>query len=117
MAHAQHIRLAPRQLLEGLVSAIGNSQAQTGDSLTLLPLVDEEHCCGSAGIYNVLHPDMSGKVLAAKMVNLKNTQAQAVVTTNPGCLLQLQAGVRLAGLDMRVCHLVELLDQAYSPKI
>ncbi len=117
LAHAQHIRLAPKKLLEELALALSNSEGQAKHDLTLIPLVDEEHCCGSAGIYNVLHPDMASKVLATKIVNLKNTGAQMVVTTNPGCLLQLQAGVRLNGLDVQVCHLVELLDQAYCHQI
>jgi glycolate oxidase iron-sulfur subunit len=117
LAHAQHIRREPQKLLEELALAIGNRQEQPKQELTLIPLVDEEHCCGSAGIYNMLHPDMAGQVLAAKVANLKNTGAQIVVTTNPGCLLQLQAGVRLNGLNIRVCHLVELLDQAYCPQI
>jgi glycolate oxidase iron-sulfur subunit len=117
LAHAQHIRRGPKKLLEELMLAVNKSEGQNKKDLTLVPLVDEEHCCGSAGIYNVLHPDMAGEVLAAKVANLKNTGAQVVVTTNPGCLLQLQAGVRLNGLNMRVCHLVELLDEAYCRQI
>jgi glycolate oxidase iron-sulfur subunit len=114
LSHAQHIRSAPKKLLEDLVRAVQNNQERLEAELTLIPLVDEEHCCGSAGIYNMLHPDMADDVLAAKITNLKNAGAQLVVTTNPGCLLQLNAGITRNGLNMKVLHLVELLDQAYQ---
>ncbi len=84
--------------------------------LTLVPLTDFEACCGSAGIYNVEHPDLSMEVLARKMTHVQAAQAQGadtLVTGNPGCLLQLEKGIRQAGLPMRVCHPVEILAEAY----
>lgn len=84
--------------------------------LQMIPLIDFEQCCGSAGIYNLLHTDLSLKVLDKKMQNIKATGADAVVTTNPGCLLQLEAGIAAEKLPMKVYHLVELLDEACQQK-
>lgn len=84
--------------------------------LTLVPLTDFEACCGSAGIYNVEHPELSMEVLARKMTHVQAAAGQGaatLVTGNPGCLLQLEKGVAQAGLDMRVCHPVEILAEAY----
>jgi len=72
-----------------------------------------DRCCGSAGIYNVVHPEMSDQLIDEKMVNTRDTQAEIVVTGNIGCLLQLEYGARRAGWNGRVMHLVELLDEAY----
>lgn len=82
--------------------------------LKLVPLQEAEQCCGSAGIYNLLHTDLSMKVLDRKMSYLKETGADAVVTTNPGCLLQLEAGIAEQKLPMKVYHIVELLDEAFN---
>ncbi|MGH9547869.1 MAG: heterodisulfide reductase-related iron-sulfur binding cluster, partial [Terriglobales bacterium] len=71
-------------------------------------------CCGSAGIYNLLHSEISMKVLERKMDFIAETGANIVVTTNPGCMLQLQAGAREYGLSITVLHLCELLDLIYS---
>ncbi len=84
--------------------------------LKQIPLQEAEQCCGSAGIYNLMHTDLSLNVLDRKMAYLKETGADAVVTTNPGCLLQLEAGIAQEKLPMKVYHLVELLDEAYSNK-
>jgi glycolate oxidase iron-sulfur subunit len=102
LAHAQKTGSACRDLLA------------TVPGLEVLPLEEAEHCCGSAGIFNLTHPIMSASVLARKIDHLVNSGADAVVTTNPGCLLQLAAGLRKQGLAMRVMHLAELLDQAYQ---
>ena len=74
---------------------------------------DADWCCGSAGIYNILQPELSGHVLKRKMEHVAATEAELLVTTNPGCHLQLRNGVREAGLPMRVVHLIELLDWSY----
>jgi glycolate oxidase iron-sulfur subunit len=76
-----------------------------------MPLSDI--CCGSAGIYNVLHTDLSMNILESKMGNVKLAKAQIVATANPGCMLQLEAGVRRWGRGERVVHVIELLDEAY----
>ena len=75
-----------------------------------------EQCCGSAGIYNLLEPEMSAAVLKAKMRNVQETAAQAIVTANPGCILQLRAGVERHGRGQRVAHVVEIRDEAYRAK-
>jgi glycolate oxidase iron-sulfur subunit len=101
LAHGQKIRNAPRQLLRAI----------PGLKFREMPLSDI--CCGSAGIYNVLHTDLSMKILEKKMDNVTLARAEIVATANPGCMLQLEAGVRKWGHGERVAHVVELLDEAY----
>jgi glycolate oxidase iron-sulfur subunit len=101
LAHGQKIRNAPRQLLRAI----------PGLKFREMPLADI--CCGSAGIYNVLHTDLSMKILEKKMDNVTLARADIVATANPGCMLQLEAGVRKWGHGERVVHVVELLDEAY----
>jgi glycolate oxidase iron-sulfur subunit len=72
-------------------------------------------CCGSAGIYNVVHSEMAGAILKKKMDAINGTGATVIATANPGCILQLRAGAALYGRGQRVAHVVELLDEAYSP--
>jgi glycolate oxidase iron-sulfur subunit len=79
----------------------------------LVELKESDWCCGSAGVYNITHADRAAKVLARKIQHVKATGADVVAASNPGCLLQLQAGVREAGLRARVVHPVVLLDEAY----
>lgn len=102
LAHGQKIRSAPRQLLRSI----------PGLTFKEMPLSDQ--CCGSAGIYNVLHTDMSMSLLDKKMANVNATRAGVIATANPGCMLQLEAGVRKFGSGQRVAHVVELLDEAYG---
>ncbi|MBI4533190.1 MAG: (Fe-S)-binding protein, partial [Candidatus Melainabacteria bacterium] len=80
-------------------------------------LEEAEHCCGSAGIFNLTHTELSSKILKRKVEFLKETGTSVVVTTNPGCMLQLGFGVREAKLDIRICHLGELLDEAYGSQL
>jgi glycolate oxidase iron-sulfur subunit len=102
LAHGQKIRKAPRQLLA----------AVPGLTFREMPLADI--CCGSAGIYNVLHTDLSMDILEKKMGNVNLAKADIVATANPGCMIQLQAGVRKWGRGSeRVMHVVEILDEAY----
>jgi glycolate oxidase iron-sulfur subunit len=114
LAHAQNVRLAPQKLLEQMINDVNAQSSITRPGISLIPLVDPEHCCGSAGIFNLLHPQLSNQVLDAKMENLKDTAAACVVTSNPGCLLQLESGLRRRKMSMQVVHLTELLDQAYN---
>ncbi len=102
LAHGQRIRTEPRKLL----SAIPELQFRE------MPLSDQ--CCGSAGIYNILHTDMALALLEKKMRVVNATGAQIVATANPGCMLQLRAGVARYGQGQRVVHVVELLDEAYG---
>jgi glycolate oxidase iron-sulfur subunit len=85
--------------------------------LELIELKESEICCGSAGIYNVVHNELAEKLLEAKMRRIEETGAELVLTANPGCLLQLRAGVAKAGNRRRALHVVELLDEAYTAAI
>jgi len=71
-------------------------------------------CCGSAGIYNLTPPDMSQKLLELKIESVAATGAEMVVAPNPGCIIQIAAGVRQRGLDMEVIHPIDLLDRSYQ---
>jgi glycolate oxidase iron-sulfur subunit len=81
--------------------------------LELVPLEGSDRCCGSAGIYSLLHPALSLEVLAAKLRAIEAAAPDVVVTGNPGCMMQIGAGALLTGLDVTVHHPVELLDLAY----
>jgi glycolate oxidase iron-sulfur subunit len=94
------VREAPRQLLRAI----------PGVDLVELPYSDI--CCGSAGVYNVTQTEASMDLLAEKMEYARKTQAQVIATANPGCLLQLRAGVEIHGTGQEVLHVVELLDRA-----
>jgi len=102
LAHAQGITQEPRALIRAI------------PGVELIELPEATWCCGSAGIYNITHFDLSMELLARKMKNVASTGAEAVVTGNPGCLFQLQYGVRRHGLDLEVLHTVTLLDRAYG---
>jgi glycolate oxidase iron-sulfur subunit len=105
LAHGQKIRSAPRQLLAAV------------PGLTFREMHLSDICCGSAGIYNVLHTDLSMDILEKKMANVNLTKAAVIATANPGCMIQLQAGVRKWGRGSeRVMHVVEILDEAYRSK-
>ena len=102
LLHGQQIAAPPRQLM----------QAVPGVTLHELPM--SELCCGSAGVYNVEHTDISMSLLDDKMRMIESTKADTIVTANPGCMLQLQAGTRRSAQPLEVLHVVELLDQAYE---
>lgn len=99
LAHGQGVRAQPRRLLQ----AVG---------LTVIDLPDGDVCCGSAGIYNVTHPEIAAALLAEKVQAIQRLAPQRVVTANAGCLLQLAMGLRQAGLALPVQHVVEVLDEA-----
>jgi glycolate oxidase iron-sulfur subunit len=101
LAHGQKIKAAPRKLLRSI----------PGLTFREMPLSDI--CCGSAGIYNVLQPEMATALLEKKMGSVELTRAQVIVTANPGCMLQLRAGAEQFGHGERVAHVVEVLDEAY----
>ena len=102
LAHGQKIRSAPRKLL-GVVPGLELREMQLSDL-----------CCGSAGIYNVVHTEMAMALLEKKMASVNGTGADVIVTANPGCMLQLTAGVKKFGRGQRVAHVVEILDDAYG---
>lgn len=101
LAHGQRIRSSPRELLRRV----------PGLALKEMPMSDL--CCGSAGIYNVVHTDMALALLDKKMQSVNSTRAGRIVTANPGCMLQLRAGVARHGQGQQVSHVVEILDEAY----
>jgi glycolate oxidase iron-sulfur subunit len=98
LAHGQKIRREPRALL----GAVPN--------VTIVPIADAERCCGSAGIYNLTHPEVAGELQRQKVLSILAAQPDIVVSANPGCMLQVQAGLRAAGSDVPVVHLMRFLD-------
>jgi glycolate oxidase iron-sulfur subunit len=99
LRHAQGIYQQPRQLLAGI------------PGLEVAEIAEPTLCCGSAGVYNLLHPEPAQQLGDRKVTNLLATQAAAVVSANPGCLLQLMGGLRRRGEKiLPVFHMVELLD-------
>lgn len=101
LAHGQRVRIPPRKLLKAI----------PGLEFREMPLSDL--CCGSAGVYNVVEHEMAMAILDKKMQSVNSTGADMIVTANPGCMLQLKAGVELHGRGQRVAHVVEVLDEAY----
>ena len=87
-------------------------RAVTGDKFVALN--GSERCCGAAGIYNLLQPDMSQRVLKEKLDHVRETNAGILATGNPGCQMHIGAGASLSGIPLRVCHPVELVDEAYE---
>lgn len=81
--------------------------------LHFVPLEGSDVCCGGAGVYNLLEPELSARVLAEKLKHVRETGAEILATGNPGCHMQIAAGAQLEGLSLRVCHPVELLDESY----
>src|SRR5215213_551839 len=73
-----------------------------------------ERCCGAAGVYNLLQPEMSQRVLKEKLDHIRETGAGILATGNPGCQMHIGAGACLSGMSLRVCHPVEIVDQAYE---
>jgi glycolate oxidase iron-sulfur subunit len=102
LVHAQRIRLEPRALL-GRVAG-----------LELIEMAESDVCCGSAGSYNVQQPELADALLARKLDAIERTGADVVVSANPGCMLQVQSGLRERGRRLEVLHVVEVLDRAMS---
>jgi glycolate oxidase iron-sulfur subunit len=98
--HAQGIHEAPNQLLE-----LSCEQ--------LMPLPETEMCCGSAGFFSLIHSNMSQHVLERKINNIQALAPDLLATGNPGCHMQLQAGLREASMNIPVLHTIEVLDKAY----
>jgi glycolate oxidase iron-sulfur subunit len=105
IAHAQRIKTHPRKIIKQI------------PGIEFVELPESEICCGSAGIYNLVEPEMSEKLLKRKISKLKETGAQVLVAGNPGCLLQIGMGIRRYGLNIKTAHTVELLDWAYRGSV
>ena len=102
LVHAQRVVNQPLAVLAAI------------PGLELIPLRDSEMCCGSAGIYNLIEPETSDAVLAPKLENIAESGAPLVATGNPGCLMQIGAGLLRSGSKARAIHPVDLLDASYA---
>ncbi|HKQ88919.1 MAG TPA: (Fe-S)-binding protein [Candidatus Acidoferrales bacterium] len=102
LLHGQKVREAPRTLLRSV------------PGVELVEMAHADQCCGSAGVYNVTQTKASLELLEQKMAWAKDTETQAIVTANPGCMIQLRAGAALHGTGHEVLHVIELLDRAIS---
>ena len=102
LQHAQRVTQAPLSVLAAI------------PGLELVPLHDSDQCCGSAGIYNLIEPDTSDAVLEPKLANIRAAGAPWVATGNPGCLMQIGAGLIRANMSARSIHPVDLLDASYA---
>jgi glycolate oxidase iron-sulfur subunit len=104
LQHAQRIVAQPIDVLRSI------------PELELVPLVESDVCCGSAGIYNLVEPDTSDVVMKRKLANIASAAPDVVATGNPGCLMQIGAGLLRDGSRVRARHPIELLDQSYSER-
>jgi glycolate oxidase iron-sulfur subunit len=102
LLHGQHASAASLQMLWAI------------PGLNFAVLKDSDVCCGGAGVYNLLEPELSEEVLAEKLKQIEASGATVLATGNAGCHMQIAAGARLAGIPLRVCHPVELLDESYQ---
>jgi glycolate oxidase iron-sulfur subunit len=102
LLHGQHGSAAALQMLWAI------------PNLNFVLLKDSEVCCGGAGVYNLLEPELSEQVLAEKLKRIEDSGATVLATGNAGCHMQIAAGAHLAGMSLRVCHPVELLDESYQ---
>ncbi|HJQ99995.1 MAG TPA: heterodisulfide reductase-related iron-sulfur binding cluster [Methylomirabilota bacterium] len=104
LAHGQKIRAQPRELLRRI------------PGLVLVDLPDSDLCCGSAGVYNLLEPEMAGELGRRKAASIGETGARVITAGNPGCLMQIQQHCREAGMDVEVVHPVTLLARALEER-
>jgi glycolate oxidase iron-sulfur subunit len=102
LAHAQGVRREPRALLESI------------PGLTIAPIAENEICCGSAGIFNLVQPEMAAELGRRKAERIAEAKADIVATSNPGCILQIGAAARVRGHDLRVFHVVQVLDASIA---
>ena len=98
LAHGQGVRAQPRALLRAI------------EGLILVDIEDAERCCGSAGIYNLTHAEISRELQEDKVRKILHASPDVIVSANPGCILQIAAGLRAAGSSARVVHLARFLD-------
>jgi glycolate oxidase iron-sulfur subunit len=102
LVHAQRVMSAPREILLSI------------PGLKLIEMEAPDRCCGSAGIYSFAQREMSLRLLDEKVRDILNTHAGIVATANPGCMMQLELGLKRSGGAARVLHVIEVLDQAYA---
>ena len=102
LTHAQRISAAPRTILQSI------------PGVQLEEMENPAMCCGGAGIYSAVQPVLSGRILSRKVEAIADTDAEEVITANPGCMLQLEQGLGVAGHELPVRHVVDILDEAYG---
>jgi glycolate oxidase iron-sulfur subunit len=102
LLHAQRVSQPPLRVLDAV------------PALRRVPLDEAEMCCGSAGSYSLTEPALSQEVLARKIANIARAQPDVVATGNPGCVMQIGAGLAARGLRIPVVHPVEILDRSYQ---
>ena len=103
LLHGQRVAAPPLAILQSI------------PGIRVVPLPESDWCCGSAGVYSITQPEQSAKLLARKLDCIASTGAQVIASGNPGCLLQIEAGMQRDARfsEARTCHPVELLAQAY----
>jgi glycolate oxidase iron-sulfur subunit len=102
LIHAQRVTRQPLDVLHAI------------PDLEMTPLAESDVCCGSAGIYNLIEPETSNGVLDRKLANIASANPELIATGNPGCMMQIGAGLIRSGSPTRVVHPVELLDESYA---
>jgi glycolate oxidase iron-sulfur subunit len=105
LLNAQKLRQPPRQLLAAI------------PGLKIVDLPETDVCCGAAGAYNLAQPAMAETLGQRKVANIKTTNATVLATANVGCALQIERHLAKAGITVRVCHVIELLDESYQPVV
>ena len=101
LLHAQGVRAAPIAVLEAV------------PGLEVRVVADADECCGGAGIYGITQRDLGGRIGVDKVAAVRDCSADVAVTPNPGCLMQIGAGLRLGGYPAAVAHPIEMLDASY----
>jgi len=101
LQHAQRVVDAPLAVLDAV------------PGLERIPLAGSDECCGGAGIYGITHPELGGQIGGDKVSAVQASGAEVLATGNPGCMMQIGAGLRMAGAQVQVAHPVELLDHSY----
>jgi glycolate oxidase iron-sulfur subunit len=102
LSHAQRITEAPRVILRSI------------PGVEIAEMADSSRCCGAGGTYTITQREFSIRLLDNKMSAVEGTQTDVLATANPGCYLQLQYGVKRAGLNTRTRYITDLLDEAYA---
>jgi len=102
LQHAQRVKQPPRRVLQSI------------PGLEISEIGEADLCCGSAGIYNLIEPEAAAALRDRKVRNILRTGADVVVSGNPGCMMQIQSGLEIAGRPGRSLHFIELVDASIS---
>lgn len=102
---AQGIRAEPRRVLRHI------------PGVEIVEIANDDRCCGAAGLYNVTEPEMAGRLMREKAEAVRDAHPDVIASANPGCSMQIAAGLRALGVDLEVVHPVQLLDRAYGTEV